>query len=383
MRVCVFSGSRSEYSLLKELLKLLLKDSFFKTDFIISGSHLSKKYGFSVKEIINDKIKIKKKFVLNLESSTPFDICKNFSDINSKINNFFKTNKYDVLILLGDRYESLAVAIVAYINRVPIAHIHGGEKTEDSLDDNYRHAISKFSHFHFASHFINKKRLIQLGENPNSIKVVGGLGANSISKIKLINKKKLEKILDIKLKYKIIIINFYPEVSNNNRSINTLKNIFKVVSSIKDVHCIFTMPSHDAGNDEFEKLIINFTNNNDNHFFYKNLGQTKFLSLLKISTLLIGNSSSGILEMPSFGKYSINIGNRQKGRIFSKTVIQCSSKINQLKKIINKYLNKKLTTGKNKNVYYKKNTYEEIIKQLKIKSFLKNSEIKKIRDINL
>ena len=115
--------------------------------------------------------------------------------------------------------------------------------------------------------------------------------------------------MDIKLKYKIIIINFYPEVSNNNRSINTLKNIFKVVSSIKDVHCIFTMPSHDAGNDEFEKLIINFTNNNDNHFFYKNLGQTKFLSLLKISTLLIGNSSSGILEMPSFGKYSINIGN--------------------------------------------------------------------------
>ena len=142
------------------------------------------------------------------------------------------------------------------------------------------------------------------------------------------------------------------------------------------------MPSHDAGNDEFEKLIINFTNNNDNHFFYKNLGQTKFLSLLKISTLLIGNSSSGILEMPSFGKYSINIGNRQKGRIFSKTVIQCSSKINQLKKIINKYLNKKLTTGKNKNVYYKKNTYEEIIKQLKMKSFLKNSEIKKFRDNN-
>jgi len=208
MKVGVFSGSRSEYGLLKELLKLLFKDTFFKTDFIVSGSHLSKKYGLSVKEILEDKISIKKKIVLDLKLSTAFDVCQNFSNINSKINKFFKTNKYDALILLGDRYESLAVAIAAYINRIPIVHIHGGEKTEDSLDDNYRHAISKFSNFHFVSHFTNKKRLIQLGEYPKSIKVVGGLGANSISKIKLINKKDLEKLLNIKFKYKVIVINF-------------------------------------------------------------------------------------------------------------------------------------------------------------------------------
>ena len=382
MKVCVFSGSRSEYGLLKELLKLLFKDSFFKTDFIVSGSHLSKKHGLSVKEILDDKIKIKKKFVLDLKLSTAFDICQNFSDINSKINFFFKTNKYDALILLGDRYESLAVAIAGYINRIPIAHIHGGEKTEDSLDDNYRHAISKFSNFHFVSHFKNKKRLIQLGEYPKSIKVVGGLGANSISKIKLINKKDLEKLLNIKLKYKVVVINFYPEVSNISKSINALKNIFKAVSSIKEIHCVFTLPSHDIGNDQFKNLIIKFIKNNNDYFFYKNLGQTKFLSLLKISTLLIGNSSSGVLEMPSFGKYSINIGDRQKGRIFSKTVIQCSSKEKELKEKINKYLKIKLTTTVNKNIYYKKNTYRKIIKQLKIKNFLNNSEIKKFRDIN-
>jgi UDP-hydrolysing UDP-N-acetyl-D-glucosamine 2-epimerase len=382
MKVCVFSGSRSEYGLLKELLKLLFKDSFFKTDLIVSGSHLSKKYGLSVKEIVDDKIKIKKKFVLDLKMSTAFGICQNFSDINSKINNFFKTNKYDVLILLGDRYESLAVAIAGYINRIPIAHIHGGEKTEDSLDDNYRHAISKFSNFHFVSHPTNKKRLIQLGEYPQSIKVVGGLGANSISKIKLINKKDLEKLLNIKLKYKVIVINFYPEISNINKSINTLKNIFKVISSIKKIHYVFTLPSHDTGNNQFENLIIKFIKNDKDYFFYKNLGQTKFLSLLKISTLLIGNSSSGILEMPSFGKYSINIGDRQKGRIFSKTVIQCSSKEKELKQKINKYLNIKLSTTVNKNIYYKKNTYKEIIKQLKNKNFLRDNKLKKFRDIN-
>jgi UDP-hydrolysing UDP-N-acetyl-D-glucosamine 2-epimerase len=382
MKVGVFSGSRSEYGLLKELLKLLFKDTFFKTDFIVSGSHLSKKYGLSVKEILEDKISIKKKIVLDLKLSTAFDVCQNFSNINSKINKFFKTNKYDALILLGDRYESLAVAIAAYINRIPIVHIHGGEKTEDSLDDNYRHAISKFSNFHFVSHFTNKKRLIQLGEYPKSIKVVGGLGANSISKIKLINKKDLEKLLNIKIKYKVIVINFYPEVSNINKSINTLRNIFKVVSSIKEIHCIFTLPSHDIGNDQFENLIIKFIKNNKDYFFYKNLGQTKFLSLLKISTLLVGNSSSGILEMPSFGKYSINIGGRQKGRIFSKTVIQCSSKEKELKEKINKYLKIKLTTRVNKNIYYKKDTYKEIIKQLKNNFFLNNNEIKKFRDLN-
>tara|TARA_B100000787_G_C16198051_1_gene302475 strand:- start:4830 stop:5981 length:1152 start_codon:yes stop_codon:yes gene_type:complete len=383
MKVCVFSGSRSEYGLLKNLLRIFNKDKFFKTDFIVSGSHLSKKHGLSVREIINDKIKIKKKFFLNLKSSTPWDICHNFSNINSKINNFFKDHHYDVLILLGDRYESLAVAIAAYINRVPIAHIHGGEKTNDSLDDNYRHAISKFSNYHFVSHGINKKRLIQLGEEPKTIKIVGGLGANIISKIKLINKKNLETKLGTKFKYKIIIVNFYPEVSSIKKSINTLKNIFSVLSDIEKIHCIFTLPSHDIGNNKFENLIKSFIKSNKDYFFYKNLGQTKFLSLLKISTILIGNSSSGVLEMPSFGKYSINIGDRQKGRIFSKTVIQCSSNKNEIKKKIKKYLKKKITTGKNENIYYKKNSYENIIKALKKKNIFKINEIKKFRDIEL
>ena len=383
MRVCVFSGSRSEYGLLKNLLKIFNKDKFFKVDFIVSGSHLSKKHGLSVNEIINDKIKIKKKFFLNLKSSTSWDICHNFSNVNSKINNFFKDHQYDVLILLGDRYESLAVAIAAYINRVPIAHIHGGEKTNDSLDDNYRHAISKFSNFHFVSHGINKKRLIQLGEEPKTINIVGGLGANIISQIKLINKKKLETKLGTKFKYKIIIVNFYPEVSNIKKSINTLKNIFTVLTGIEKIHCIFTLPSHDIENNKFENLIKSFIKSNKDYFFYKNLGQTKFLSLLKISTILIGNSSSGVLEMPSFGKYSINIGDRQKGRVFSSTVIQCSSNKDEIKKKINKYLKKKATKVKNENIYYKKNSYENIIKTLKKKNIFKKNEIKKFRDIKL
>ena len=381
MKICLFSGSRSEYGLLKKLIKLLLKDSYFKTDLIISGSHLSKKYGFSVKEVIEDKIKIKKKFSLDLKLSSPWNVCKNFSLINFKVNNFFKNSKYDVIILLGDRYETLSVAIAAYINRIPIVHIHGGEKTNDSLDDNYRHAISKFSNYHFVSHSLNKKRLIQLGEDSRSIKIVGGLGANSISSIKLLTKKELESALNIRFKNKIVIINFYPEVSNIKKSIETLKNIFKVIAEIKNINCIFSIPSHDAGNDMFEKLITSFTSKNKNYLFYKNLGQKKFLSLLKISSLLVGNSSSGVLEMPSFNKYSINIGDRQKGRIFSKTVIQCQPEVGQIRKKINLYIDKKLNIRGNSNVYYKKKTYEKIIKYLKNKNFLKKNEIKIFRDL--
>ena len=380
MKICLFSGSRSEYGLLKKLIILLNNDKYFKTDLIISGSHLSKKYGFSVKEIQEDKIRIKKKFYINLGLSSKWNVCKNFSIINSKVNNFFKNVKYDVLILLGDRYETLSVAIAAYINRIPIVHMHGGEKTIDSLDDNYRHAISKFSYYHFVSHILNKKRLIQLGEDSKSIKVVGGLGANSISQLKLISKKKLESLMNIHLQDRIIVINFYPEVSDIKRSIKTLQNIFKVISDIKNIQCIFTIPSHDIGNDRFEKLIVDFTSKNKDYLFYKNLGQTKFLSLLNLSSLLIGNSSSGVLEMPSFGKYSINIGDRQKGRIFSKTVIQCSSEIKELKKKIKLYLKKKSVN--NKNVYYKKNTYKKIVETLKHKDFLKKKKIKVFRDFN-
>ena len=267
----------------------------------------------------------------------------------------------------------------SYVLLLPLSFIACGEKTEDSLDDNYRHAISKFSNFHFVSHQSNKNRLIQLGEDPKSIKIVGGLGASSISKLKLLTKKELFTQLKINPTNKTIVINFYPEISNINKSIKTLKYIFKIINDIEKINCIFTVPSHDIGNNQFQKLILDFTKSNKNYFFFKNLGQLKFLSLLNASSLLIGNSSSGIFEMPSFGKYSINVGKRQKGRIFSKTVIQCDPKIDDLRKKINIYLNKKIIKKTNKNIYFKKYTYENIYKFLRNNKL--NTDIKKFRDL--
>ena len=189
MRICVFTGSRSEYSLLKKLIILLNKDPFFQCKLVVSGSHLSNLYGLSYKEILEDGIKIFSKQKINIKDSSPWSVCNAFALVNQKLNIFFQKNKFDLLIVLGDRYETLAASIAAYINRIKICHIHGGEKTLDSLDDNFRHAISKFSNYHFVSHELNKKRLMQLGENKKNIYVVGGLGANVIRNFQFYTKK--------------------------------------------------------------------------------------------------------------------------------------------------------------------------------------------------
>jgi GDP/UDP-N,N'-diacetylbacillosamine 2-epimerase (hydrolysing) len=378
MKICIFSGSRSEYGLLKKLIFLLKKDNFFNYKLIISGSHLSKKYGDTINEILNDRIKIDAKIKVNLKKSSSWDVGNSFSLINKKVNDYFKKNNFDLLLVLGDRYETLAVVIAAYISGIKICHIHGGEKTLDSLDDNFRHSISKFSHYHFVSHEKNKKRLIQLGEIKNNIFVVGGLGANNIKNFSFFDKIEIENMLKLDLKKKIILVNYYPEISNKKKTQKKLDNILKVAKYFKNFLFVFTLPSHDKGNDFFIKKIFKFKKTNKNLLVFKSLGQKKYYSLMKYSNLMIGNSSSGILEMPSFSKFTLNIGDRQRGRLFSKSVIQTSSNVNIIKKNIIKYIDKK---SKTKNIYFKKNTYETIVKNLKIIRKKKDNNLKEFIDL--
>lgn len=384
MKICIFTSSRAEYGLLKKLIQLISKDSFFKQNLVVTGSHLSKKYGTTSSEIIDDGIRIDKKIFLNLDQSNSFFVNKNFAQINSEMAKYFKRRKFDLFLVLGDRYEVLAAVISAYINRVPVAHIHGGEKTIDSLDDAYRHSISKFSNLHFVAHQNFKKRLLQLGETKNSIFNVGGLGAASIDNLNFLEKDEIEKKLNVKFKKHIILINFYPEISNLKNSINKLNQILKKIKKIKNSSLIFTLPSHDIGNNDFEKKIINFVKKNKNCNVYKNLGQKNFLSLMKVSSLMIGNSSSGILEYPSFNKFSINIGNRQQGRVFSKSVINLPSDITTLDKIIIKLLKIKRTNKviNSKNLYFKKNTIKNIVRVLK-KNISQLNNIKNFNDLKI
>ncbi len=377
MKICIFSGSRSEYGLLKKIILDLQNDRFFKTDFIVSGSHLENEFGYSIDQVLKDKIRVKKKIKINIKKDKNWHIANAFSEVTKKTNNFFLNKNYDLVILLGDRYETFATAVSAYINRIPILHIHGGEKTFNSLDDNYRHSISKLSNIHLVSHELNKKRLIQLGENKKNIYVVGGLGANLIKDTKILEKNRLAKSIDLDLNKPTIIVNMYNEIFNHKDTLRTLDNIFSVIKKLKKINFVFTLPSHEINSKSLNNKIIKMCKKQINCKVYKNLGNLKYYSLLKFSDLIIGNSSSGVLEAPSFKIYTINIGSRQFGRIFSKSIINSDYNDEKLLNKILKFIGKKHNY---KNPYYRKDTYKRIKSILK-KIKLKDLKIKKFIDI--
>lgn len=376
MKICLFSGSRSEYGINNKLLQLLKEDKKYRLLFLVSGLNKDEGFGLTLKSIeFDDNFKVSKNIPLNTKITTSSQVVSNFSKVLKESSDFLQNKGVELLIVIGDRYETLAATLAAYINRIPIAHIHGGEKTFNSLDDNFRHSISKFSNLHFVSHKDYKKRLIQIGEEKKNIHLVGGLGAEILHDFEFIKKKELEKLLNLKLCNHNILVNFYPEIDNLKFSLNNLQNILNALKKFKNNSIIFTLPTHEVGKNIFTNEIKLFAKKRDNcHVFY-NLGQKNFLSVLKYSHIVLGNSSSGILEMPSLGNYTINVGNRQKGRVLSKSIYSCSANKVKIIHLINKLL--KMKKHKFKNVYFKKNTSKKIIDILKK---YKYEELKKIKD---
>jgi UDP-hydrolysing UDP-N-acetyl-D-glucosamine 2-epimerase len=276
-------------------------------------------------------------------------------------------------MVLGDRYEVLAVSLAAYLNKVPLAHIHGGEITQGSLDDGFRHCISKMSNLHFVTHKDYKKRLIEMGENPKSVYNVGALGVENIYKTKFLNKKQLEKSLKINLKKNILLVCLHPEITKE-LTIRLANETLSALKYCNDKSIIFTMPGADLYNNIIFKKISIFAKKNSNCFLFKTLGSQKFLSFLKIADVIIGNSSSGILEMPTFKKPTINIGDRQKGRVKSNSIVDVFPKKNLIKKKIDFVYSKKFNTKNIINPYKKSNTSKKII------SILKNINLEKYKN---
>jgi GDP/UDP-N,N'-diacetylbacillosamine 2-epimerase (hydrolysing) len=265
------------------------------------------------------------------------------------------------------------------MSKVPIAHIHGGEITNGSLDDGYRHCISKMSNFHFVSHKNYKKRLVQLGENPKTIYNVGSLGVENIYKTKLLNKSEIEKIFKISLKKKILLICVHPEITRN-LTVNLIREILAALNRLNDISLIFTMPGADLHNDIIFKNIRIFIKKKSNCFLFKTLGSQKFLSFLKIADAIIGNSSSGIIEMPTFKKPTINIGLRQSGRIKSNGIIDVPPKRNLIIRKINFIYSKKFNKDNIVNPYRNFNTSKKIVSIIKNLNF-KRFKNKKFFDI--
>jgi GDP/UDP-N,N'-diacetylbacillosamine 2-epimerase (hydrolysing) len=373
MKIFLVTSTRADFGLFKNLILEFKKNSYFDLKIIATGTHFSKKHGFSLNEIKNYKIEIYKNILITNDTRSSKSLLNDMSILTKSISSLIKKDKPHLFIVLGDRYEIFAVSLAAYLSKVPLAHIHGGEITQGSLDDGFRHCISKMSNFHFVSHEDYKTRLIKMGENPKTVHNVGALGVENIYKTDFLKKEELEKILKVNLKKNILLVCLQPEITKA-LTINLVNETLAALKYYNNKSIIFTMPGADLYNDIIFRKILIFTKKNLNCFFFKTLGSQKFLSFLKIADVIIGNSSSGILEMPIFKKPTINIGSRQTGRVQSNSIINVSSNRSLIKKKID-FIYSKEFSGKNiVNAYRKSNTSKKIV------SILKNINLKKNKD---
>ncbi len=333
-KICVITGSRAEYGLLRKLIKILDVSELFQLQLIVTGSHLSKKFGETINEVEGDGFKINSKIDINLVSDTPIGISKSTSIGLSGFAGEFELLNPDMILVLGDRFEILSAVIAAMFARIPIAHIHGGELTEGAIDDAIRHSITKFSHLHFVGNEVYRKRVIQLGEKPERVFNVGGLGVDAINDINLIPKNKLEKDLNIKFLKKNLLITFHPVTLEDGSSLKQISELLDALSNLRNTSLIFTMPNADGDSQVIFEKIEDYVSSNKNAYVFISLGQVRYLSCLAQVDAIVGNSSSGLHEAPSFRKATINIGDRQKGRIQSKSVINCKPLSQDIQKAI-------------------------------------------------
>jgi GDP/UDP-N,N'-diacetylbacillosamine 2-epimerase (hydrolysing) len=366
-KICFITGSRAEYGLLRHLILESSSSKVITTQIIVTGSHLSKRHGMTINEIKEDKVKINAVVDLKLRGDKPKDIANSMSKAMKFFAQEFDKLKPDIVVVLGDRSEIYAAATSAMILRIPIAHIHGGEVTIGAYDDSLRHAITKLANLHFVATSEYKKRVIQLGENPKSVFNFGGLGVSAIQKVSLLSKKVLEKKLDFPFAEKNLLVCYHPETMLTE--IENKENFQELLESLQDLkktNIIFTMPNADAGNQIIITMIKDFVQKKYFAKAYKSLGQLNFFSLLKQVDGIIGNSSSGVLEAPSFSIATINIGNRQTGRTKSDSVIDCKPSKEQISKSIRLIYSKKYLEicKKAKNPYQKGNSSKKILQKL-------------------
>ena len=322
-KICVITGSRADYGLLKLIMKDISTDPNLTLQLIVTGMHLSSLYGETYTEILDDGFNIDRKIqILNADNTSKGIV----ESIGLGLNGFhaaYKDLQPDLVLVLGDRFEIFAAATAAHIGLIPLAHIHGGEITAGVIDDAFRHSITKMSQLHFVSNKEYAKRVIQLGEQPNTVHVTGGLGVDAFSHLKLLSKPELESKLGFQLGEKNLLITLHPSTLEFSTAKDQANELLKALSQLTQTTLIFTMANADPGGLVVNQLIKEFVDQNINAKLFPSLGQHIFLSCIPFMDGIVGNSSSGILEVPSFSKGTINIGDRQKGRIQARSVINC------------------------------------------------------------
>lgn len=322
-KICVVTGTRAEYGLLRWVMEGIRQSTVLDLQLIATGMHLSPEFGLTVSAIEDDGFHVDRKVEMLLSSDTPVGVTKSmglgmigFADALAEL-------KPDMLLVLGDRYELLAAAAAAMIARIPIAHLHGGETTEGNFDEAIRHSITKMSHLHFVAADEYRRRVIQLGEDPKRVFNVGGLGIDNILRLKLLNRNELEAELNFKFLSSNLLITFHPATLEYNTSAHQMDELLAALDELDETGLIFTMPNADTEGRILFRRIEDFCRLHPYSRAYTSLGQLRYLSCIQQVDGVVGNSSSGLIEVPSFKKGTINIGDRQRGRLRAVSVIDC------------------------------------------------------------
>ncbi len=321
-KVCVVTGTRAEYGLLYWLMKEIEQDEELVLQVVVTGMHLSPEFGLTYKEI-EKEFNIDKKIEMLLSSDSAIGISKSMGLAQISFSEAYDELQPDLVILLGDRYEVFSAAAAAMISRIPIAHLHGGETTEGAFDEAIRHSITKMSHLHFVAAEEYRKRVIQLGESPSRVFKVGGLGIENIKRLKLLSKEEFEKSIHFKLTEKNILVTFHPVTLERLTARDQFTELLKAIDCLENTNVIFTKANSDTDGRVINKMIDDYVSKHSNSIAFTSLGQLRYLSALQFIDAVVGNSSSGLLEAPSFKIATINIGDRQKGRLEAESILNC------------------------------------------------------------
>ncbi|MBE3570564.1 MAG: UDP-N-acetylglucosamine 2-epimerase (hydrolyzing) [Bacillales bacterium] len=371
-KICVVTGTRAEYGLLYWFMKEIQADHDLELQIIATGMHLSPEFGLTYKQIEEDGFVINEKVEMLLSSDTPVGIAKSLGLGTIGFADSLNRLKPDILVLLGDRFEILAAAQSAMIARIPIAHIHGGEVTYGAYDDSIRHAVTKMSYVHFVTTEEHRKRVIRLGEHPNLVYNVGAPGIENIVRMSFLSKKQLEEFLDVSLEEPVFLITHHPTTLSPN-PIEGIEELLEALNKFKNATMIFTKANADNNGRKINSLISAYVSQNPRkRKLFDSLGQLKYLSLLKYANVIIGNSSSGLFEAPYLETPTINIGNRQSGRIRPSSVFDCDPNVNEITEAITKALNYKFENDDQYKIFGDGKTSKRIL------SILKKIEIKPI-----
>lgn len=374
-KICVVTGTRAEYGLLQWLMQKIKEDNDLELQIIATGMHLSPEFGLTYKQIELDGFTIDEKIDMLLSSDSPQAIVKSVGLGTISLSDAYGRLQPDIVVLLGDRFEVLAAAQAAMIMRIPIAHIHGGELTEGLIDDPIRHSLTKMSQIHFAAAEEYRKRIIQMGEQPHTVFNVGALGVEGINKLKLLDKDELAESLNIDTLSKFFLITLHPTTLESSTAEGQIKTLIEVLDSFRGYQLIFTKTNADTDGRVINAYIDNYVSKNKHRSaVYDSMGQLRYLSAIKHTSLVIGNSSSGILEAPFMKKPTINIGIRQQGRLKAASIVDCEFSHESIRSAMDYAMSDEMmsTVGKMEMLYGSGDT------ALKIKEVLKNINLENI-----